>query len=611
MYNKRYTLHVICYMSNDVQQIKNKLDVVDLLSEYIKLKPAGINHKGLCPFHNEKTPSFMVSRERQNWHCFGCSKGGDIFTFVQDMEGMDFREALKYLADKAGIQLTHNFKDEAHSSQKNRIKDINRAAALFFHNFLIKMDTSKPAVDYLYERGLIDETIEEWHIGFVSDQWDLLTKYLLKKGHSIDDLVASGLTIKRDNANTQSMKGFYDRFRGRIMFPIWDIHDHVVGFTGRVLVETEKSGGKYVNTPQTPVYDKSRVVFGLNKAKRNIKQMDKIVMCEGQMDVIACHQAGMNNVVASSGTALTEEQVKLLKRYSNNMNMAFDADEAGEKAAKRGRNSAVGAGMNVKIIQIPDGAGKDPDEVLQNNKQVWFDAVENAVENMQWEFAKAFRNKDLSNSKDKQAVASILLPEIKRIPFAVERDHWIQELSARLKVDAIILREDMKRVKSDVGRGKKEEENKDTAVIDVEKKMRLDILLEQWFVVILKFYKELSTFTFPFSTTFSTGVYAELYEAIKKEYNESNKIDIDKIREYFAQHSTEQDLNRLLMTGERDFANLKPGEAQTEIEKLNKLIKDEWLKSDRKRLQAEIALAEKDGDEEKLSKLMQEFQQLK
>ena len=217
-------------MSDEVQLIKDKIDVADLIAEYVQLKPAGINKKGLCPFHHEKSPSFMVNSERQGWHCFGCGKGGDIFTFVQEMEGMEFKEALKHLANRAGVQLT-SYRSDVDSSQKNRLKDINIEVARFFHNFLLKMPTAKSAMDYLISRGLKNETIEEWQVGFVPEQWELLTQYLLKKGFSIDDLVASGLTIKRDGADATSGRGFYDRFRGRIMFPIWNVHGEVVGFT--------------------------------------------------------------------------------------------------------------------------------------------------------------------------------------------------------------------------------------------------------------------------------------------------------------------------------------------------------------------------------------------
>ena len=422
-----------------MQQIKDKIDVADLIGEYVQLKPAGVNKKGLCPFHHEKTPSFMVSPERKSWHCFGCAKGGDIFTFIEEIEGMEFKEALKYLANKAGVVLTNNFKQEVGGSQRNRLKDINAEAARFFYNFLIKIPSAKLAMDYLIKRGIKSETIDGWQIGYIPEQWDLLTQYLLKKGFAIDDLVASGLTIKRDNADPKTYRGFYDRFRGRIMFPILDAHGDVVGFTGRILVEKENSGGKYVNTPQTVVYDKSRVIFGLNKAKQEIRARNLIVMVEGQMDVIACHQAGMKNVVASSGTALTEEHVKLLKRYSSNINMAFDMDEAGQNAARRGIAIALREGMNIKVIRLPADAGKDPDECLKKNPTIWFDAVRQAVSVMDWDFKNILSGVNLSDPRQKQQVADALLNEIQKIPHPVERDSWTKKLADILNVDLSVL----------------------------------------------------------------------------------------------------------------------------------------------------------------------------
>ena len=383
---------------SDVDLIKDKVDVGDLVGEYVQLKPAGVNLKGLCPFHGEKTPSFMVNRERQNWHCFGCNKGGDIFSFIQEIEGMDFVEALKLLAARVGVELRLRA-SEKNSSEKARIKEINSVASNFFHNVLTKMEASASAREYLEKRGLKERTIIEWQIGFIPDQWDLLTKYLLKKGYSIDDLVTSGLTIKRDGADSQSGRGFYDRFRGRIMFPIWDVHDNVVGFTGRVFVETEKSGGKYVNTPQTLVYDKSRIIFGLNKAKQSIRKKDYIVMAEGQMDVISAHQEGMENVVASSGTALTENHIALLKRYSTNLRVAFDGDSAGQQATKRGIDMARAQGFHVRIITIPEGKGKDPDDCIRENPDIWVECVENAKDIMEWYVDKAFATPSLIASK--------------------------------------------------------------------------------------------------------------------------------------------------------------------------------------------------------------------
>lgn len=599
-------------MGDEVQQIKDKIDVTELVGEYVQLKQAGINKKGCCPFHNEKTPSFMVNSERQSWHCFGCNKGGDIFTFVEEIEGMDFKEALKYLADRAGVQLT-TFRSEVDSSQKNRLKEINAEAARFFHNFLLKISASKPALDYLKDRGLKDETIENWKIGFVPEQWDLLTQYLLKKGHSIDDLVASGLTIKRDGANASSGKGFYDRFRGRIMFPIWNIHGDVLGFTGRVLVETEKSGGKYVNTPQTIIYDKSKVIYGLNKAKKDIKSKDLIVMVEGQMDVIACSQAGMDNVVASSGTALTDSQVKLLKRYSKNMNMAFDDDEAGQNAAKRGIDIALAEGMRVKVIKIPDGFAKDPDECIKKDKQVWLKSVENAQDVMEWFFDKNILNKDMSDHIEKQKAADTILPEISLIPYAVERDHWLRELSGRIGVDVDVLREDMERVKVKKLETRKQqpatkEIKKEAPLI---KKGRFELLLERLYCLVLKFDVIVPDFLLEDKETLlSTGDFKALYEAIKKEYNENSHEYIEKVRQKFSAEGKENPVDILLLKADWEFSDLKAGGEKKEFDNLYFEATEEWKKKRRMEIQKEIEKAERDKDKDRLKELSEEFSKI-
>jgi len=611
-------------MSDDIQQIKDKIDVAELIGEYVQLKPAGVNKKGLCPFHHEKSPSFMVNSERGSWHCFGCAKGGDIFSFVQEMEGLEFKEALKYLADKAGVVLT-NYRSEVNSNQKNRLKEINKEAARFFHNFLIKMPASQAALDYLLKRGLKMETIEEWCVGFIPEQWDLLTQYLLKKGFGIEDLVATGLTIQKEGArstssgqaNNQSIRGHYDRFRGRIMFPIWNVHDEVVGFTGRILVEKENFGGKYVNTPQTLVYDKSRVIFGLNKARQEIKAKDLAVMVEGQMDVIACHQAGMKNVVASSGTALTEEQVKLLKRYSANINMAFDSDEAGQNAAKRGIGVAIKEGLNVKVIKIPEGKGKDADECLKNNPEVWFDAVINAQEIMNWYFARAIGNKDLNNPKDKQQVANLLLPEISLIPYAVEREYWLKQLADKVGVEVGILREDLAKVRSP----KSEVRSPDNSVSSYKLQVtsqRLDLLVERLLAILLHYPALLSEFWLVMPEEALLGSkYVAVYEALKKVYNGVSELDEEQLRSAMGlsdpsdnAQDKENPIDILLMKGEWEFSATAETEAKVEVKQLLDLIKEEWKKKRRKELQVEIEGAEKAGDKVKVEMLLKEFQEL-
>ncbi len=606
---------------SDTQQVKDKIDIVELIGEYVPLKAAGVNHKGLCPFHREKSPSFMVTRERQGWHCFGCGKGGDIFTFVQEIEGMEFVEALRFLAQRAGIELTGRVRNEVEMNEKNRIKNINAKASYFYHSFLMQMDAAKDARDYLTKRGVTTDTLEEWQVGFVPDQWDLLTKYLLKKGCAIEDMVASGLTIKRDGATSGSGKGFYDRFRGRIMFPIWDIQGDIVGFTGRILVETAMTGGKYVNTPQTPVFDKSRIVFALDKARQAIKQAGFSVLAEGQMDVIACHQAGMHNVVASSGTALTEEQIKLLERYAKSIRMAFDADEAGQNAAKRGIDIALEAGLEVKIIQIPEGAGKDPDECIKKDKAVWLRAVDEAVDVMRWYFDRAFRGKDLSSPRQKQEIADALLGEIVRIPYAVERDHWLQELSHKLGVDVEVLRDDIKRILA--GRHASAQKASDSSRFAKETKVvpkpvpqpatRLETLIEQLFIFLWKLPSIEKKLVEQLPTkALSTSAYGPLYEWLSLAYSTTDKIVLDEKRHEMPS-ALQQLTDHLLLKGEWEFfASVKNDSTviEKEILVLSEQIHREYTLERRKALQYELEIVEKNGESDRVAEILQELQQL-
>jgi DNA primase len=595
----------------NIQLIKDKINVGDLVGEYIQLKPAGTNLKGLCPFHSEKTGSFMVSREKQIWHCFGCAKGGDIFTFVQEIEGMDFVEALRLLANRAGVEL-ETYRSEINKSQKNRLFEINIQALRFFYNFLDRMPVAQGARDYLKKRSLTKETIDAWQIGFAVDQWDLLTRYLLKKGFSIDDLVASGLTIKRDNANRSSGRGFYDRFRGRIMFPIWDTNDNVVGFTGRVLEETEKSGGKYVNTPQSPVYDKSAVVFGLNKAKMEIRKQKKVIVVEGQMDVIACWQAGMKNVVASSGTALTERQVSVLKRYTTNMVVSFDGDVAGQNAAKRGVDIARAQDMDVKVLVLPKELGKDPDECIKNSKEAWFGLVENAQDIMHWNFERIFKDKDLNNPKEKQKIADELLEEIAIIPKEVEKDHWIQELSSGLGVSSNVLRDEMKRIvnkKSNKYIAKEEEQFKPVK----KEKTRLDKTVEELLILLALFPEFAGTvFDKVDDKYISASDYVGLYELFKKGYNSLGVFDLTKIQNEFAIGDTQISSQILALEGKssQDVYDFDKTKAKIDIVMAVKNLKDIWFQERKFFLERRLEVANNSGNKDEANKILKELSDL-
>ena len=595
----------------DTQTIKDRIDIVQLIGEYITLKKAGANWKANCPFHNEKSPSFMVHPEKQIWHCFGCSKGGDIFTFVQEMEGLEFVEALKMLAKRAGVQI-ETYQSEVNQSQRNRLLEINAKAAQFFHHILTEQPAAKPARDYLENRKLTKQTIDDWQVGYIPEQWDLLTQFFLKKGYGINDLIAGGLTIKRDNADEQSGRGFYDRFRGRIMFPISDVQGNVVGFTGRVLVETERSGGKYVNTPQTILYDKSRILYGLHRAKMEMRAKDQVVLVEGQMDVIACHQAGMTNVVAASGTALTPEQVKLLKRYTANIAIAFDADAAGENAGKRGIDVALEEGMSIKVIRLPSGFAKDADECIKKDKQVWFTAVAEAKNVMDWYMEVLTERHDLTDSKQKQQVAGLLLEQITRIPYAIERDDWMKKVAERLRIDASILKEELGKQKKTFVRGAK------PAAAPVQNKPSfldgsdpLEILRQELWSLLIKFPEQYARVREELRADYFSGLLSSrLYENAENIYTRVGKLEVEELRQIFEQEQGENAVDVLSLRPYKDFVELDAPRAAQEIEQVLARLKTTWKKKRGKEIELAIAEAERAGDRVLAEKLTRELQTL-
>lgn len=418
-------------MENQVDEIKSRLDIIDVMSGYIRLIQAGANFKALCPFHNEKTPSLMISREKQIWKCFGCGKGGDMFTFIMEIEGVEFKEALRILAGKAGVIL--KYQDIKIASKRNKILDCLESASRFFHQALLHPRIGEIARKYVNQREIKEETLEEFRLGYAPDSWDMLYKALRKKGFYEKEIEAAGLIIKRDQSS-----GYYDRFRNRLMFPIKDINENVIGFSGRILSPDEKSA-KYINSPQTAVFDKSRIMYALDKAKSEIRKNDLAIVVEGQMDLISSHQAGVKNVIATSGTALTNEHIKIIKRYTNNLALSFDNDEAGKNAAKKAAILALQSEMNTKIIVISN--GKDPDECIKNNVEIWRKAIKDALPFMEYSFKETISKLDITNAQDKKLAAKILLPLIANISDKVEQNHYIQKLANYLNLQEAILRE--------------------------------------------------------------------------------------------------------------------------------------------------------------------------
>ncbi|MCE9586101.1 DNA primase [Candidatus Uhrbacteria bacterium] len=424
-----------------VQDIKGRLDIVDVVSEYIPLKPGGSGaFRANCPFHSEKTPSFYVSRPRQTWHCFGCDQGGDSISFVMRMEGMEFREALEHLAQKTGVVLPKF--DGEKASQRKRLHEVNDIAMRFFRASLQNLPTADHARTYLAKRGVDDLTADLFQIGYAPESWDALTMAMLSKGVTESEMLLAGVVGKREKGT-----GVYDRFRNRLMFPIGDVHGNIVGFTGRILTDS-KEEAKYVNTPETPLYRKSAILYGLDKAKGEIRRQDLAVIAEGNMDVVGSHQFGVTHVVASSGTALTSEQLGLLKRFTTNLAIAFDQDNAGHAATLRGLDLARAQDFNIKVITLPPEAGKDPDDAVRKNPELWKQAIKDAVGIMEWIYRNAFRNRSTASPEDKKLIAKDVLLEVKRIADPVERDHWVKRLAKDIDIGEQALRDAMVRAPS-------------------------------------------------------------------------------------------------------------------------------------------------------------------
>jgi DNA primase len=417
-------------MSSEIDEIKSKLDIVEFVSEYLRLTPAGANFKANCPFHNEKTPSFMVNRERGIWRCFGCGEGGDALEFLMKMENIPFPEALKVLAQRTGVTLTRERQEV--NTGKNRLYDLCLLAANYWHKVLLDSPCAVAVRDYLAGRGLSEETIDDFKIGYAIESWDNLLQFLLKRGYGEQEIAGAGLIVRKNQGS-----GYYDRFRDRVMFPIWDYHGRVVGFGGRALKSDETA--KYINTPQSEIYNKSEVLYGLYQAKQEIKKADLTILVEGYMDVIPSHQAGIKNVVSISGTALTDGQIRILKRYSSNLAIALDRDEAGRVAALRSIDLALQLEMNVRVISVP--FGKDPGECVKNNSADWVQAIGEAKEAMEYFFTEAREGKDPSNSADRKAIVKFMLEKILRLGSEVDRDFWIKRVAQDLSISEPLLRE--------------------------------------------------------------------------------------------------------------------------------------------------------------------------
>jgi DNA primase len=417
-------------------EIKSKLPVVDVVGETVALKRAGSAYKGLCPFHAEKTPSFVVSPDRESWHCFGCGEGGDIFTFLMRRDGLDFREALARLAEKAGVELSERTAKE--DRRKRRLREALEGAIAWYREVLLQAHQAERALAYLDERGLSAETLERFTIGYAPNTWDALTRRLIGRGFTNDELIGAGL------ASASNRGGVIDKFRGRIIIPIRDASGRAVGLGGRIMPGAE--GPKYLNSPAGPLFDKSRTLYGIDLAKNAIRREKLAVIVEGYTDVMAAHQAGFANVVASLGTALTAGQIELALKYGDAIALAYDVDLAGDSAARGGLLAQLGADHSVskvRMVRIPE--GKDPDELIRNSPDAWRQAVADAKEVVAFAVERLATEADLATVSGKRSFTGQVLAIIKAIPDPLERNLYVQELARKVGVEERVLAEALQR----------------------------------------------------------------------------------------------------------------------------------------------------------------------
>jgi len=596
-----------------IDEIKYKLSVEEVISEYLQLQKAGRNLKANCPFHNEKTPSFIVSPERQIWHCFGCGEGGDIFSFVMKIEGLEFVGALKILAEKAGVTLKNeNFRSNSKKDILLEIIDISKK----FYQECLKTKKGREAYEYLTRRGLKEDTITEFQLGYAPDSWDLLSKFLKTKKYKDDEIFLAGMTVKRESGVR------YDRFRDRIMFPINNISGKTIGFSARIMPNRDENQAKYINTPETALYNKGRILYGIDKSKVHIRKKDLCIMMEGNMDVIASFQVGVKNVAAASGTSLTSEQIRIIKRYTNNIAFSFDADSAGIKAANRGIDMALEGGMNVNIIQIPK--GKDPADCVKSNPDLWIKSAENPKQVMKFYFDSAFSEYDPNKVEDKKRIASELLNIIRKISNKIEQSHYLQALSEKLNVDERVLAEILNEIKIKKttlkGTSSDKEDNKYTLKKNsANREKQLQKRLIGFISACPIAFTEISS-DCDLEELLSDKKLKKIFCLIKDFYLKKNKLELEnqqEIRNLFACHDDllKNEENKLLpvfdaITLEIENESEKMfdveqawKETKTCIDSLKKIK----LQKDLKNLERDIKTAGKENDYESQKLLMKEF----
>lgn len=580
-------------MNNEAKDlIKQKLDIVDIIGEYVNLIPAGSNYKAISPFRTEKTPSFIVSPELQIYKDFGGDKSGDVFQFIMDIEGVSFPEALNILAQKAGISLkNYNKNDNNTPDNKKVLLNILKDSAKIYHSILKHIQYGQKGRDYLYSRGITDELIDLFEVGLSPQAYHTLSKKLINT-YTSTDIQAAGMAISSDKNN------IYDRFRGRIMIPIQDILGRVVGFTARVLPEYDDGKmGKYINSPQNTVFDKSKVLFGLSQAKVAIKSHNRVILVEGQMDVIMSHKAGIKEIVAVSGTALTDQHITTLLRYTNQFLLAFDNDEAGINACLRSAALITKKGGVVKIIHITN--GKDTADLVRESPNLWESAVNNAVDFIEYYMNNILANIEANNTPAKNKALQTLLEWIQDINDPITKNYYIKRLADLLNMAEKEIYSKLK-LSSPKAELNQKEASQDTASIKLQKQIIAYLLYkpENHDILIL----EQSLFT----QSRLREIFIKLREYCKQ--NSVKNLSIAKCKEILSEIEYKV-LEELLLPIFYKIEQLQPNEEQIQhtIKENINLLKNQYKSLVRKTLFKQLKEAKKSGDNQKIQEILKKY----
>lgn len=584
-------------MADVVDDIKARLGIEELVGQYVQLKKAGRNFKGLCPFHSEKTPSFVVSPEKQICHCFGCNKGGDIFAFIEEVEGVSFPEALQILGEKVGIKVDEKkLKKGAEKSDKDIYFKAHDLACEFFEKELYKSNDGKKVLDYLYKRGLNEDTIKEFRIGFAPDSYDALYPYLLDKGIPKDILIKSGLV----SAKNLAADGVYDKYRARLIFPIFDYFGRVCGFGGRALKKDQSP--KYLNSPENKVYNKSKILFGLSHAKKFIKEKDSVLLVEGYFDVIVPYQSGVKNVVATSGTALSDEQAKLIKRLTLSAVTCFDNDSAGFEATKRAYSILHKQGINMRTVDTLD--QKDPADFVLEHGAEFEKLIDGARDFVSFFIDKLIKENDVMTIEGRRSVFSAIVPLYSGMSPA-NRDFFVRELATKLSIKEQFLYEEIENMK--LPNDHPARIGGDEVVINKAAKVLLDDMVLS---LLLEFPK---LFKFAADALTDQDLIDEaksVYNALTDQYNsargELERWDFDK----GILPSVSDKIQFLRLYAEEVYTNLSEQSLEIELVKLVDRIKKDRGTEKLKDLQRKIAEAEKSENKEEIRKLLEEQQGL-